>query len=187
MPNYQDFCATFYDYRLPLAHAVDKTLRALSLGMRDAITRHLGVPEGSAQYATEISGIPTKYVELYRLNTQPNGLKTPAPLDVDEGFYFANENYRFCIGVCVERPESPSDGAVFVEFRVEECGELWATLVVENIQGSMLIRLLDMTRGGVLPRYVWTAISHLVFTENGLGEHFELPLSSPVSTGGEIL
>jgi hypothetical protein len=104
---------------------------------RTPSTKRLGVPEGSAQYATEISGIPTKYVELYRLNTQPNGLKTPAPLNVDEGFYFANEHYRFCIGVCVERPESPSDGAVFVEFRVEECGELWATLVVENIQGSI--------------------------------------------------
>ena len=70
---------------------------------------------------------------------------------------------------------------------LEDLGDSHKIVTTWPLPPTLLIRLLDMTRGGVLPRYVWTAISHLVFTENGLGEHFELPLSSPVSTGGEIL
>jgi hypothetical protein len=138
MPNYRDFCEAFFAYEWPHAQTVDQTLRALPWGMREAIVRNLGVPALFAQFATEIFGVQTKYVDLYYPTIQPDGRKTYVSVDNDSGIYFVEERYHFCIGVCAQHLESPSDaGKVFIEFCVEECGELWATLSIENMHGSI--------------------------------------------------
>ena len=85
MPTYREFSTAFFVNQLPRVTAVDRTLRALPTGMRDAIARHLGVPQGPSQVASMIFGQILAYVDLYRQTFQHDGTLKYMPYNTDDG------------------------------------------------------------------------------------------------------
>jgi hypothetical protein len=138
--EYDKLCQAYFELE-PRQIAIDRMLRELPLEMRQAISDHLGVPQGAAPPPTMVSHISTAYVDLFWPVVDHRGQRTWKRCDPSDCLRTtADDVYAFCIGICIEKERgSPNASMVYFTFDVEEFDDHSIKLQIENLDGSIVI------------------------------------------------
>jgi hypothetical protein len=125
MTTYKELCKAFFD-ELPWREAIDRMLRELPAKMAQAISDHLGAPNGC--------------VGLYQPVADQMGHRTWQPCESDCLQADYDGIYGFCVGIRVQnQPGSLAYSMMWFQFTIEEFDERSIELRIRNMDGSISI------------------------------------------------
>jgi hypothetical protein len=125
MMTYKELCKAFFD-ELPRREAIDRMLRELPAKMAQAISDHLGAPNGC--------------VGLYQPVADQMGHRTWQPCESDCLQADYDGIYGFCVGIRAQnQPGSLDFSMMYIQFTVEEFDEHSIELRIRNMDGSISI------------------------------------------------